>query len=144
MKQQINEIKRMQQLAGIIREGFQNSFYAPEYLEQKYGKENAKKIEAEIDEMDANSWDRFTGMESAKEVEDYIADIKDILNINESQLNEDNTMYYIHDEEGMEEPIGPFTIDQAKQELVKHGMGWKLIDAETAKQIWSHLEDEEM
>jgi hypothetical protein len=60
--------------------------------------------------------------------------------IKESQLNEDNTMYYVHDEEGMEEPIGPFTIDQAKQELAKHGMGWKLIDAETAKQIWSHLE----
>jgi hypothetical protein len=52
-------------------------------------------------------------------------------------------MYYIHDEEGMEEPIGPFTKDDAKQELAKHGRGWKLIDAETAKELWSHLEDEE-
>lgn len=60
--------------------------------------------------------------------------------ISESQLNE-NT-YYIHDEEGLEEPIGPFTLSQAKQELAKQGTGWKLIDAETAKQIWSHLEDE--
>jgi hypothetical protein len=79
MKQQINEIKRMQQLAGLIKE---------------------------------------------------------------SQLNEN--LFYIHDEEGMEEPIGPFTLDQAKVELAKQGAGWKMIDAETAKQIWSYLEDEEM
>ena len=58
----------------------------------------------------------------------------------ESLMNE--TMYYVHDEEGMEEPIGPFTIDQAKQELVKQGAGWKMIDAATAKQIWSYLEDD--
>ena len=58
----------------------------------------------------------------------------------ESLMNE--TMYYVHDEEGMEEPIGPFTMDQAKQELAKQGAGWKMIDAATAKQIWSYLEDD--
>ena len=68
-----------------LEEGFQGQFYAPEYLEQKYGKEIASKITAEIDEMDENSWDRFTGMESAEEVEDYIADIKDMMDLNEGE-----------------------------------------------------------
>ena len=84
MKQNINEIKKMQRIAGLITES--------EYQE--------------------------------------------------SLTTENNTMYYVHDEEGMEEPIGPFTLDQAKAELAKQGAGWKMIDAETAKQIWSHLEDE--
>ena len=52
-------------------------------------------------------------------------------------------LYYIHDEEGLEEPLGPFTIDQAKQELTKYGTGWKLVDAETAGELWSHLDLEE-
>lgn len=76
MKQNINEIKRMQQLAGII---------------------------------------------------------------SKSQLNE--TMYYIYDKEGMEEPEGPYTLDQAEQELAKLGAEYKMIDADVAKQLWSHLED---
>jgi len=78
------EFTRMQKLAGILTEGFQGQFYAPEYLEEKYGKEMASKIHHEIDEMDENSWDRFTDMYSAEEVEDYIADIKDMLGLTES------------------------------------------------------------
>ena len=62
-----------------LEEGYMGQFYAPEYLEKKYGKEMAKKIEAEIDEMDENSWDRFTGMESAEEVDEYVADIVNML-----------------------------------------------------------------
>jgi hypothetical protein len=66
-----------------LEEGYQGQFYAPEYLEQKYGKEMADKITAEIEEMDENSYDRFTEFTTAKEVEDYISDIKDMLNLNE-------------------------------------------------------------
>ena len=61
--------------------------------------------------------------------------------ITESQLNE--TMYYVHDKEGMEEPEGPYTLDQAKQKLTKLGAEYNIIDADTAKQIWSYLDDEE-
>jgi hypothetical protein len=68
-----------------LDEGFQGQFYAPEYLEQKYGKEIASKITAEIDEMDENSYDRFTDMYSAEEVEDYISDIKDMMDLNEGE-----------------------------------------------------------
>jgi len=78
------EFRRMQKLAGILTEGFQGQFYAPEYLEQKYGKEMALKIHHEIDEMDENSWDRFTEFTTAKEVEDYISDIKDNLGLTEN------------------------------------------------------------
>lgn len=67
----------------MLTEGYEGRFYAPEYLVQKYGKDNAKRIEAEIEDMDMNAWDRFTGMESAEEVEAYIADIKDMIPINE-------------------------------------------------------------
>lgn len=77
MKQSINEIKRMQQLAGII---------------------------------------------------------------SESQLNE--PMYYVYDKEGMEEPIGPFTLDQAKQELAKQGPEWGIMDEKTAKEVYTYLEDD--
>jgi hypothetical protein len=66
-----------------LEEGYMGQFYAPEYLEQKYGKEMADKITAEIEEMDENSYDRFTEFTTAKEVEDYISDIKDMLNLNE-------------------------------------------------------------
>jgi hypothetical protein len=76
-----------------LNEGFQGQFYAPEYLEQKYGKEIASKIEAEIDEMDPNSWDRFTGMESAKEVENYISDIKDMMDLSEGTIEEAYNSY---------------------------------------------------
>jgi hypothetical protein len=68
-----------------LEEGFQGQFYAPEYLEQKYGKEMASKITAEIDEMDENSYDRFTEFTSAEEVEDYISDIKDMMDLNEGE-----------------------------------------------------------
>jgi hypothetical protein len=68
-----------------LEEGFQGQFYAPEYLEQKYGKEIASKITAEIDEMDENSYDRFTEFTSAQEVEDYISDIKDMMDLNEGE-----------------------------------------------------------
>ena len=68
-----------------LEEGYQGQFYAPEYLEQKYGKEMASKITDEIDEMDENSYDRFTEFTSAEEVEDYISDIKDMLNLNEGE-----------------------------------------------------------
>jgi hypothetical protein len=68
-----------------LEEGFQGQFYAPEYLEQKYGKEMASKITSEIDEMDPNSWDRFTEFTSAEEVEDYISDIKDMMDLNEGE-----------------------------------------------------------
>jgi hypothetical protein len=68
-----------------LEEGFQGQFYAPEYLEQKYGKEIASKITAEIDEMDENSYDRFTEFTSAEEVEDYISDIKDMMDLNEGE-----------------------------------------------------------
>ena len=77
------EFTRMQKLAGIITEGFMGQFYAPEYLDQKYGKGMASKIHHEIDEMDENSWDRFTEFTSAEEVEDYISDIKDMLGLTE-------------------------------------------------------------
>ena len=77
MKQNINEIKRMQQLAGII---------------------------------------------------------------SESQLSE--TMYYVYDKEGLEEPIGPFTMDQAKQELAKQGPEWGIMDEKTAKEVYTYLEDD--
>jgi hypothetical protein len=60
-------------------------------------------------------------------------DIEETKNLNEEQ------QYYVHDKEGMEEPIGPFSLEQAKVELAKQGAGWKLIDAKTAKEIWSHL-----
>lgn len=63
-----------------IGEGYMGQFYAPEYIEKKYGKEMAKQIEDEIYDMDENSWDRFTGMESAEEVDEYIADIVSMLN----------------------------------------------------------------
>jgi len=76
-----------------LEEGYMGQFYAPEYLEQKYGKEMASKIEAEIDEMDENSYDRFTGMESAEEVEDYISDIKDMMDLSEGKLEEKYNTY---------------------------------------------------
>ena len=70
-------------MAENIDEGYMGQFYAPEYLEQKYGKEMASKITAEIEEMDENSYDRFTGMESAEEVDEYVSDIVSMLNLNE-------------------------------------------------------------
>jgi hypothetical protein len=73
-----------------LEEGYMGQFYAPEYLEQKYGKVIAKQIEDEIYEMDPNAWDRFTGMESAEEVENYISDIKDMINLNEGDIKEKN------------------------------------------------------
>ena len=66
-----------------LEEGYMGQFYAPEYLEQKYGKEMADKITAKIEEMDENSYDRFIEFTTAEEVENYIFDIKDMLNINE-------------------------------------------------------------
>jgi hypothetical protein len=62
-----------------LEEGYDDQFYAPDHLEQTYGEEMASKIEAEIEDMGPNAWDRFTGMESAEEVEEYISDIKDMI-----------------------------------------------------------------
>lgn len=44
----------------------------------------------------------------------------------------------------MEEPIGPFDLSKASEELIKHGQGWAIMDEKTAKEIYSHLSDEEI
>jgi hypothetical protein len=108
-------------------EGFQGQFYAPEYLEQKYGKEMASKIEAEIDEMDENSYDRFTGMESAEEVENYIVDIKDMLNLNEGTIEEKYNTYthkiaekfaeYMSEKEGRDFTVTMNSVDEYSFDL---------------------------
>jgi hypothetical protein len=108
-------------------EGFQGQFYAPEYLEQKYGKEMASKIEAEIDEMDENSYDRFTGMESAEEVENYIVDIKDMLNLNEGTIEEKYNTYthkiaekfaeFMSEKEGRDFTVTPNSVDEYSFDL---------------------------
>lgn len=110
-----------------LNEGFQGQFYAPEYLEQKYGKEIASKIEAEIDEMDPNSWDRFTGMESAKEVEDYISDIKDMMDLNEGTIEEKYNTYthkiaekfaeYMSEKEGRDFTVTMNSVDEYSFDL---------------------------
>jgi hypothetical protein len=108
-------------------EGFQGQFYAPEYLEQKYGKEMASKIEAEIDEMDENSYDRFTGMESAEEVEDYITDIKDMMNLSEGTIEEEYNTYthkiaekfakYMSEKEGRDFTVTMNSVDEYSFDL---------------------------
>lgn len=110
-----------------LDEGFQGKFYAPEYLEQKYGKAVAKKIEAEIDEMDSNSWDRFIGMESAKEVEDYISDIKDMMDLNEGTIEEKYNTYthkiaekfaeYMSEKEGRDFTVTMNSVDEYSFDL---------------------------
>jgi hypothetical protein len=100
------EFTRMQKLAGILTEGFMGQFYAPEYLEQKYGKEMASRISAEVDEMDENSYDRFTAFTSAEEVEDYISDIKDMLNLTE-----------VMDERSMDSQKGKMKKSEFKKKL---------------------------
>jgi hypothetical protein len=64
------------------------------------------------------------------------------LDIEEGQLNENEAQYYVHDTEGMEPPVGPFSLEKASYELLKLGKGWKIIDDETAKQIYSYLGEE--
>ena len=76
----------------MLSENEAGKFYAPTYLKQKYGEAAAKEIEAGIDEMDANAWDRFTAMESAEEVEDYIVDIKDMLGLAETKKKHSKMM----------------------------------------------------
>ena len=110
-----------------LDEGFQGQFYAPEYLEQKYGKEMASKIEAEIDEMDPNAWDRFTGMESAKEVEDYISDIKDMMDLSEGKIEEKYNTYthkiaekfakYMSEKEGRDFTVTMNSVDEYSFDL---------------------------
>jgi hypothetical protein len=76
-----------------LEEGYDDQFYAPDHLEQTYGEEMASKIEAEIEDMGPNAWDRFTGMESAEEVEEYISDIKDMMDLNEGKVEEAYNSY---------------------------------------------------
>jgi len=110
-----------------LNEGFQGQFYAPEYLEQKYGKEMASKIEAEIEDMDPNAWDRFTGMESAKEVEDYISDIKDMMDLSEGTIEEKYNTYthkiaekfadYMSEKEGRDFTVTMNSVDEYSFDL---------------------------
>lgn len=109
------------------------------------GKELLKNVGKDFDAfIEKVRQSEVTGLNKEKQQESIEQAVNEALRrYRKCKLNENNTMYYIHDEEGMEEPIGPFNMGQAKQELAKHGRGWKLIDAETAKELWSHLEDEE-
>ena len=59
--------------------------------------------------------------------------------ITENQLNEN--MYYVYDIEGLEEPIGPFSLDQANNEKRKLGAGYDIMDEKTAKETWSYLDE---
>jgi hypothetical protein len=83
MKKQINEFKRMQQLAGLVNE---NKFYSRDYVKQKYG-DKSKEIEINIEDEEDNNpniWDLYTSLETAKETDDFI---KGFINT-ESQINE--------------------------------------------------------
>jgi hypothetical protein len=61
--------------------------------------------------------------------------------LNENQLNEN--MYYVYDIEGLEEPIGPFNLDQANDKKRELGADYDIMDEKTAKYMWSHLGDTE-
>ena len=54
---------------------YEGGFYAPDYLEKKYGAKTAQEIEDDIrNNGGPNDWDYFTSLNSAEEVEDFISD----------------------------------------------------------------------
>jgi hypothetical protein len=52
-----------------------------------------------------------------------------------------HNIYYVHDKEGMEEPIGPFNLEQANNERRRLGAGYDIMDEKTAKEIYSYLNE---
>jgi hypothetical protein len=69
-----NEFKRMQKLAGLLKENKEQKFYSRDYVKQKYS-DKAKEIEANIEDEENNNpniWDLYTSLETAKEVDDFV------------------------------------------------------------------------
>ena len=95
----------------------------------------ASKIEAEIEEMDPNSWDRFTEMESAQEVEYYIADIKDMMGLNEGTIEEKYNKFthkiaekfaeYMSKKEGRDFTVTPNSVDEYSFDLDVDGLRYE-------------------
>jgi len=151
MKKQLNEVRRMQQLAGIrpLYEAYTGPKSKLEkIIQQAWGESDinaAKKLVIDfISPSKIKSKDQIIntikGLTNKREFDRYMANA--LLKFEKLGLNESEAMYYVHDKEGMEEPEGPYTLDQAKQKLTKLGAEYNIIDADTAKQIWSYLDDE--
>ena len=55
-----------------------------------------------------------------------------------------NKLYYVYDVEGMDEPEGPYSIDEANKQLKLKGYGWNIMDEETAKQVYTYLDENQL
>jgi hypothetical protein len=55
-----------------------------------------------------------------------------------------NKMYYVYDVEGMEPPEGPYTADEANKQLLLKGDGWNIMDEDTAKQVYTYLNEDHL
>ena len=66
--------------------------------------------------------------------------LQELAGINEVKVELPHSeIHYIIDEEGIEPPLGPFSLYKAKTELTKLGDGWNIVDEQTAKEIYDFL-----
>ena len=55
-----------------------------------------------------------------------------------------NKLYYVYDVEGIEPPEGPYTAGEATIQLFLKGNGWSIMDEETAKEVYTYLDEDQL
>jgi hypothetical protein len=53
-------------------------------------------------------------------------------------------MYYVYDVEGMEPPEGPYTLNEAYSQLTLKDGDWNVMDEDTAKQVYTYLNEDHL
>lgn len=69
---------------------------------------------------------------------DEIKRMQELAGLNEIKVVVPNEpLFYVYDKEGMEEPLGPFTLEQANNERRKLGItGYDIMDEKTAREVY--------
>ena len=69
--------------------------------------------------------------------------MQELAGLNEIKVRKptSHNVYYVYDKEGMEEPIGPFNLEQANNERRRLGVDYDIMDEKTAKEIYSYLNE---
>jgi hypothetical protein len=68
---------------------------------------------------------------------DEIKRMQELAGISEYKINNPGEpLFYVFDVEGMDEPYGPFDLEQANQEKRRLGSGYDIMDEKTAIDVY--------
>lgn len=62
--------------------------------------------------------------------------------LDKTESKNEESMFFVYDIEGMDEPMGPFNLRAASETLLRQGEGWSILTEKIVRRIWKSTEQE--